>query len=240
MRISELSRYAGVPTSTIKYYIRLGLLPSGKLSHRNQAEYDEDHLRRLDLIKTLREVVGLSVDDVTAVLDQIERPWGEGDPIGVALEAERPTSERRRSEQEVAMFETAQVEIEEFMDNLTWIRDMNAVTHKRQQQTSEIVADTLVQLRRYIDADFKVERVEKIAQAIWLLSEAIVGGYEDYMPQPGEDLVEPTQSAVLGTLFTEKLSVALLRMANTMRHAHITEKWPLPRPHLNDLEPQTD
>ena len=36
MRISELSRHSGVPTTTIKFYIREGLLPAGTRSHRNQ------------------------------------------------------------------------------------------------------------------------------------------------------------------------------------------------------------
>ena len=64
MRISELSRHSGVPVSTIKFYIREGLLPSGVRSQRNQASYDEAHLRRLDLIRSLQEAGGLALDTV--------------------------------------------------------------------------------------------------------------------------------------------------------------------------------
>ncbi len=46
MRISELSRRSGVSIPTIKYYLRDGLLPAGRATAANQADYDEDHLRR--------------------------------------------------------------------------------------------------------------------------------------------------------------------------------------------------
>ena len=72
MRISELSRHSGVPVTTIKFYIREGLLPAGERSHRNQASYSEVHLRKLDLIRALREVAGLSLDVVRGVIEQIE------------------------------------------------------------------------------------------------------------------------------------------------------------------------
>ncbi|TDJ33347.1 MAG: MerR family transcriptional regulator [Gammaproteobacteria bacterium] len=43
----------GVPTTTIKFYIHENLLPAGTRSHRNQATYGEDHLRRLDMKQRL-------------------------------------------------------------------------------------------------------------------------------------------------------------------------------------------
>ena len=72
MRISELSRRAGIPVPTIKYYLREGLLPAGTPSARNQAAYGEDHLRRLRLIRTLREIGGLPIERLRAVVTAIE------------------------------------------------------------------------------------------------------------------------------------------------------------------------
>ncbi|MEU5532673.1 MerR family transcriptional regulator [Streptomyces sp. NPDC020362] len=77
MRIGELSRKAGVPVPTIKYYVREGLLPSGELTSRNQASYGEAHERRLRLIRALLDVGGMKVAeiaDVLAALDDPERP----------------------------------------------------------------------------------------------------------------------------------------------------------------------
>jgi DNA-binding transcriptional MerR regulator len=74
MRISELSRETGVPVATIKYYLREGLLPPGDPSAANQASYRSDHLHRLRLIRTLRDVGGLGIERVRRVLAAIDDP----------------------------------------------------------------------------------------------------------------------------------------------------------------------
>ncbi|GAA2433217.1 MerR family transcriptional regulator [Streptomyces macrosporus] len=74
MRIGELSRRTGVSVPTIKFYVREGLLPPGRLSSPNQAHYDEGHERRLRLIRTLIGVGGLSVAAVADVLAAIDDP----------------------------------------------------------------------------------------------------------------------------------------------------------------------
>jgi DNA-binding transcriptional MerR regulator len=71
MRIAELSRDSGVPVPTIKYYVREGLLEPGELTSRNQAQYDESHLRRLRLIRALAEVGGLSIAVIRDVLGAV-------------------------------------------------------------------------------------------------------------------------------------------------------------------------
>ena len=68
MRIAELSRDSGVPVPTIKYYVREGLLKPGELTSRNQAQYDDSHLRRLKLIRALTEVGGLSIAVISDLL----------------------------------------------------------------------------------------------------------------------------------------------------------------------------
>lgn len=46
MRLAELSERSGVSTATIKYYLREGLLTSGRQVNATTADYDESHLRR--------------------------------------------------------------------------------------------------------------------------------------------------------------------------------------------------
>ncbi|MFG2136795.1 MerR family transcriptional regulator [Streptomyces sp. NPDC048650] len=74
MRIGELSRQTGVPVPTIKYYVREGLLPAGRLTSPNQASYDDGHVRRLRLIRGLMDVGGLSVSVVREVLAAVDSP----------------------------------------------------------------------------------------------------------------------------------------------------------------------
>jgi DNA-binding transcriptional MerR regulator len=74
VRISELSRSAGVPVDTIKYYLRAGLLPEGRRTSATQAQYDVTHLDRLRLIRALTGVAGLSLATTRQVLDHLEDP----------------------------------------------------------------------------------------------------------------------------------------------------------------------
>ena len=55
IRISALSALAGVPTSTIHYYVKEGLLPQPLKSGKTMAYYSDEHLERLQLIVKLRQ-----------------------------------------------------------------------------------------------------------------------------------------------------------------------------------------
>lgn len=57
-----------MPVSTIKYYLREKLLPAGHLTSANQADYTEEHLHRLRVIRVLVEVGGLSTATVQEVV----------------------------------------------------------------------------------------------------------------------------------------------------------------------------
>jgi DNA-binding transcriptional MerR regulator len=72
VRISELSRASGVPTATIKYYLREKLLHEGVLTSATQARYDRTHVDRLRLIRALLGPGGLSVAKVRPVLEAID------------------------------------------------------------------------------------------------------------------------------------------------------------------------
>ena len=67
VRISELAESAGVPTSTVRYYERVGLmaLPAGPPS--GYRDYGEDAARRLLFITRARRM-GLSCEQITALL----------------------------------------------------------------------------------------------------------------------------------------------------------------------------
>lgn len=74
MKISELSRASGVSLATLKYYLREGLLPPGTRTAPNQADYSNEHLRRLRLIRAMLEVGGLPLRAIKAVLAAIDDP----------------------------------------------------------------------------------------------------------------------------------------------------------------------
>jgi DNA-binding transcriptional MerR regulator len=72
MRLAELSSRSGLSTPTIKYYLRLGLLPAGESESSTWASYDESHVRRLALVRALTDVAGLSLDAVRRVLATVD------------------------------------------------------------------------------------------------------------------------------------------------------------------------
>ncbi|QVT78242.1 hypothetical protein ENKNEFLB_00615 [Nocardioides aquaticus] len=79
LTLGELARAAEVPVGTVKYYLREGLLPEGRLRSTTRADYDETHLARLRLLRLLREVgdvpVGRLRDLVAALEDHgADRP----------------------------------------------------------------------------------------------------------------------------------------------------------------------
>lgn len=68
-RIGEAAEATGLTQRTIRYYEELGLLkPAAHVSGGNR-RYDDEDLERLQLIKRLREVVGLSLADIRTFLD---------------------------------------------------------------------------------------------------------------------------------------------------------------------------
>jgi DNA-binding transcriptional MerR regulator len=69
VRLAELSTRSGVPATTIKYYLRLGLLHSGERQSSTWSAYDASHLRRIALIRALIDVAGLPLDAVHRVLE---------------------------------------------------------------------------------------------------------------------------------------------------------------------------
>ncbi|WP_433218133.1 MerR family transcriptional regulator [Microtetraspora malaysiensis] len=72
MRISQLSAESGVPIPTIKYYLREGLLPQGDQTSATRAEYGQEHLRRLRLIRALLEVGRLPVASIRKVIAAVD------------------------------------------------------------------------------------------------------------------------------------------------------------------------
>lgn len=73
MRISELSRRSGAPATTLKYYLREGLLHEGERLSGNQTSYDESHVHRVRLVRALLETGGLSIAAARRVLATLDR-----------------------------------------------------------------------------------------------------------------------------------------------------------------------
>jgi DNA-binding transcriptional MerR regulator len=66
--IQELADAAGVTTRTIRYYVEQGVLPPP--GHGRPAEYTEEHVQRLDLIRRLKEQY-LPLEEIRDMLQRL-------------------------------------------------------------------------------------------------------------------------------------------------------------------------
>ena len=91
MRISELAETSGLPVATLKFYLRSGLLPPGRAVSRTLADYDDEHVERLRLIRALTEVGGLDLARVARILEAVDA--GAEDRLDVLATAQRALAE---------------------------------------------------------------------------------------------------------------------------------------------------
>ncbi len=225
MRLAELCRRSRVPPSTVKFYIREGLLPAGEPLGRNQAAYADRHLERLELIRALREVAGLPLDVIGRVTRELERGW-EGDPVGEALSAlyarAAPANPEDRGE-----LARLRGEVRDFLRALPWTVD------EERMLFADEIARTLLEVRRYLFPGYPVSALRHYAEVAWLLSErefehAPGGGARVPVRARGDDVAEPTRRAILATVLFERVFSALRRSANAMRSIRISEGLAVP------------
>jgi MerR family redox-sensitive transcriptional activator SoxR len=79
LRIGEIARRAGVASSTIRYYERIGLLPDPFREH-GQRRYDESVLGKLGFIGVAQSA-GFSLDEIKGLLAGIDDGGDLSDPM---------------------------------------------------------------------------------------------------------------------------------------------------------------
>lgn len=138
IRISELAESTGVPVATIKYYLREGLMPPGRATAPNQADYDTLHEQRLRLVRVLREIGGLSIEAIRRLLAVVDDP-GQSlhEVLGAAHRATGPISpanaEAAREHEELE-------EVDALLERLGWDVTLDAPDRRQ-------LADALLALR---------------------------------------------------------------------------------------------
>ena len=67
LRIGELASRTGLTAPTIRYYEQIGLLPGGPRLRRSHRIYTESDVERLDLLRRLRDLLGVSLEELQEV-----------------------------------------------------------------------------------------------------------------------------------------------------------------------------
>ncbi|HXZ85687.1 MAG TPA: MerR family transcriptional regulator [Myxococcota bacterium] len=219
VRLAELSQRAGVPRSTIKFYIREGLLAPGAVHARNQASYGSAHLERLALIRALREVAGLPLEAVARVAHELDRGW-KGDPYREAMRALHAPSAQAERAEDAGALRQLRGEVRAFLRTLPWSGE------DERHLFADEIADALLLVRRHLYPEFAVADLRPYADAAWLLSEAefelAPGGARVPSEARGDELAEPIRRAILGTVLFERIFAALRRSANATRSVRLS------------------
>jgi DNA-binding transcriptional MerR regulator len=204
VRIAELSSRSGTTVASIKYYLREGLLAPGTPTGRNQADYGEDHLHRLRLIRALIDVGGLSIAAAREVLAAVDTPEVAGHHLlGVAHVAlDRP----HRRDRDGPGWRAARSEVAALVAGRGWVIDDDS---PGLDNAADAVAamralgqeDLLATFDTYADAAERVARRE--------LDVVIARG----------DPARMVEGVVTGTILGETLLAALRRLAEQAESA---------------------
>lgn len=78
MKIGELSRATGTHIETIRYYERIGLLPTPDRTAANYRSYGDTHRARLTFVRHSRDL-GFTIEEIRSLLDLSDHPTRECD-----------------------------------------------------------------------------------------------------------------------------------------------------------------
>lgn len=191
----------------------------------NQADYGDRHLERLALIRALREVARLPLEQIARVTAELDRALAGGwssdaDPIGLALRAVHAAPTRERADDEQAELAGLRDEVDALLRGLPW------VIPSESRAFADEVAESLGDVRRYLYPDYPVAKLVPYARIAWRLSEIefseAPGGARVPLASRGDDIAEPTRRAILSSILFERVFEALRRCANTMRAQRIS------------------
>jgi DNA-binding transcriptional MerR regulator len=196
--MAELSRMTDVPIPTVKYYLREGLLPPGVATGPNQADYGEEHARRLRLIRVLRDVGDLGIAQVRKVLEAIDsEDVPLHDLLGQAAYALAPTHRPPVITDELAQ---AKAEVDGFIAGLGWKVSEDAPGRW-------ILAEALLALRRLWGVEGPEIFVPYAEAAERIAAGELSGG------PTGGSRAETVEWMVIGTVVYEAALAALRRLA---------------------------
>ncbi|MFI6874171.1 MerR family transcriptional regulator [Streptomyces sp. NPDC050400] len=213
MRLAELSERGGVPVGTIKYYLREGLLPPGRRVSATQAEYDEAHLRRLNLVRALIQIGRVPVATAREVLGHIDdESLGTTFRVGAAMWALPHPPEAPADDPTTAEVTAG---VDRFLGDLGWhhAREIGALSPSYRQLVTTMA--TLTRLGYTIGPDTLAAYAAHM-ESVARLDLDQLDAFDDDR--------EKAEAAVAGAVLFEPVLAALRRLA---QEEHTTRRYGL-------------
>ncbi|MBD0840038.1 MULTISPECIES: MerR family transcriptional regulator [unclassified Streptomyces] len=202
MRLAELSERSGVSTATIKYYLREGLLAPGRQINATTADYDEEHLRRLRLIRAMIQVGRVPVATVREVLghvddDSLPRAIRLGSAVWALPQVPEPDAEDE-------FVQGARAAMTELLRTLGWTHAQSLAEASPAFRSLVVAAAAL----RRIGYDWSAEVLVPYARLMHQVAELDMDFMESHVSE-----AEKAEVAVLGVVLVEPMLRALHRLA---------------------------
>ena len=103
LRIGQVALRSGVTPRTIRYYEELGLLPASDREQGKHRTYTETDIERLQEVTRLRDLLGLSLDELRSV---VVAEAVRADARRIYRESESPDERRAALEEALPHLET--------------------------------------------------------------------------------------------------------------------------------------
>ena len=204
--IQELARATGVSVASIKFYLREGLVRPGDPSRPGRAYYDETHVRRLGVIRALRDTARLPIDVIRRAVSAIDEAGADAvDAIAPAIDALEPPRPPRPD----AALRAARADVDALFER-------EKLVVRPEAGSRETIARTLASLRR-IGAPITMEAV-----TLWLDAMRPIAREEIESESSKRLLLADKEGAleiaILGTAMFEPILLAIRRAL----HEHYT------------------
>ena len=210
MRMAELSRRSGVPTGTIKYYLREGLLPAGHATAPNQAEYDQQHLDRLSLVRALREAAGLPIATIARVFAAMDSHQEDAPPRYLSIAIGALSEPLTVPEGQAEEYGHAEEQVADLLEMLGWDVDPDSPGH-------DDLVRALVGVHEFLPGLITdTKQFLPYGRVVRSLADVEIPDTYD----PAVDRADVLRFSVLGTVLFEPVLLALRRLAHTDRIRH--------------------
>jgi DNA-binding transcriptional MerR regulator len=207
LTVSQLVGESQTPLSTIKFYLREGLLSPGDLRAAHRAFYGEAHVQRLRLIRVLRDVGHLpipAIRDICRLLD------GEGSRDWARVIAHVIDALGRR---EPVVHDSEAVGARREVLRLLATKGIGV---RRNSRAVTDLASALVGLRRALGADVSAETFIPYLDAMCALAE------RDF--EVNKHLVTSAASAAMGATYATVLWEPVLVLLRRVAHEHLASR----------------
>ncbi|WP_194894781.1 MerR family transcriptional regulator [Catenulispora pinisilvae] len=203
MHLAELSRRSGVSVPSIKFYLREGLVPPGTPVSARRAEYGEEHVRRLRLVRAMLTIGKMSVAQARDVLAVADDPaFTRHERLGTAQYMLPPHAEApAQDSEERAVWDEIRSLILDELRRLGWhFQDTAPALDMLTQSVATLVG---------LGYDAPVEDFRRYAAAIRPMAEAEYATIAQF-----ELIEEALEATVAYTVLVEPILLALRRLAH--------------------------